>query len=162
METIDFDKRLIELGIALPEPPPAYASYLPTFLSGNQLFISGQVASQNGELKHTGRLGESATLDSVKEASRLCGLNILSQVRNACGGTLNRVSHCVRLNGYVNAASDCQEQAEAMEGCSRLMIEVLGEAGSHTRTTVGVSSLPLNASIEVDAIFEIRGITTVK
>jgi enamine deaminase RidA (YjgF/YER057c/UK114 family) len=155
MEAIDFDKRAIELGIELPSPPAAYGSYLPTLISGTQLYVSGQVSTQNGELRHTGKLGESTALESVREAARLCGINILAQVRSACGGTLNRVTHCIRLTGYVNASPTCQEQAEAMEGCSRLMHQVFGEAGKHTRTTVGVASLPFNASIEVDAIFQI-------
>ncbi len=162
MEPLDFDKRLAGLGIELPPAPAAYASYVPARLSGNQLFISGQLAWQDGQLRLTGKLGDGASLESVKEAGRLCALNILSRVREACGGTLNHVSHCIRLNGYVNSTPDCDSQAQAMEGCSRLLIEALGEAGQHTRTTVGVCSLPLNASIEVDAIFEVRGIFSFK
>lgn len=162
MEPLDFDKRLAEFGVELPPAPAAYALYIPARLSGSQLFISGQLAWQRGQLNHTGKLGGSATIESVKEAGRLCGLNILAQVKEACGGTLNRVSHCIRLTGYVNATPDCDSQAEAMDGCSALLIDVLGDAGRHTRTTVGVGSLPLNASIEVDAVFELRAAVSVK
>ncbi len=162
MEPLDFDKRLAEFGVELPPAPAAYARYIPARRSGSQLFISGQLAWQHGQLNHTGKLGGSASLESVREAGRLCGLNILSQVKEACGGTLNRVSHCIRLTGYVNATPDCNSHAEAMDGCSTLLIDVLGDAGLHARTTVGVCSLPLDASIEVDAIFELLEIVGVK
>jgi enamine deaminase RidA (YjgF/YER057c/UK114 family) len=156
MKTVDFDGRIAELGIELPAPPNSYFSYVPALIDGNRLFISGQICARNGEVQHAGRLGESATLDTAKAAARLCALNILAQVRNACGGTLNRVSRCVRIVGYVNATPDCLEHGEAMEGCSALMQDVFGDLGRHTRTTVGVISLPLNALIEVEAIFSIR------
>lgn len=156
MKRLDFDGRIAELGIELPTPPNPYFSYVPALIDGNQLFISGQICASNGEVQHVGRLGESATLDSAKAAARLCALNILAQVRNACGGTLNRVSRCVRIAGYVSSTPDCLEHAEAMEGCSALIQEIFGDAGRHTRTTVGVTSLPLNALIEIEAIFAIR------
>lgn len=153
MKRLDFDGRVAELGIELPTPPSAYFSYVPALINGSQLFISGQICAWNGELRHVGRLGENATLDNAKEAARLCALNILAQVRTACGGTLNRVSRCVRVAGFVSATPDFREHAEAMEGCSILMQEVFGDAGRHTRTTIGVASLPFNALIEVEAIF---------
>lgn len=156
MKTLDYDQRLAEIGIELPTPPKSYFNYVPTLISGNQLYISGQLGTQNGGLHHQGRLGESATLDSTKKAARLCGLNILAHVREACGGTLNRVTHCLRITGYVNASPDCHEHAEAMDGCSDLMYEVFGEIGRHTRASIGVASLPFNALIEVEAIFEIQ------
>lgn len=153
MKRLDFDGRVAELGIELPTPPSPYFSYVPALINGSQLFISGQICAWNGDLQHVGRLGENATLEHAKEAARLCALNILAQVRTACGGTLNRVSRCVRLAGYVSATPDCREHAAAMEGCSTLMHEVFGDAGRHTRTTIGVASLPFNALFEVDAIF---------
>jgi enamine deaminase RidA (YjgF/YER057c/UK114 family) len=156
MKTLDYDRRLIELGIELPTPPQSYFNYVPTLISGNHLYISGQLSSRSGEPHHRGRLGEDASLESTQVAARQCGLNILAHVRKACGGTLNHVAHCVRITGYVNASSDCYQHAEAMDGCSDLMYEIFGEVGRHTRSTVGVASLPFNALIEIDAIFEIR------
>jgi len=156
MKTFDYDQRLAQLGIDLPIPPRAYFNYVPTLICGSHLYISGQLSSRNGEPHHTGRLGENASLLSTKAAARQCGLNILAHVRNACGGTLNRVIHCVRITGYVNASPDCHEHAEALDGCSDLMYEVFGDSGRHTRSCVGVRSLPLSALIEIDAIFEVR------
>lgn len=151
----DFDARISELGISLPEPPHAYFNYLPSVVSGRQLYISGQLSGQNGELKHFGALGANASLESAAEAARLCGLNILAQVRSACGGTLNQVARCTRLTGFVSASPDYRDHAQAMEGCSSLMHEVFGELGRHARTCVGVASLPFNALVEVEAIFEL-------
>jgi Putative translation initiation inhibitor, yjgF family len=153
---LNYDRRLAELGIDLPTPPKAHFSYVPTLITGSQLYISGQLSFKNGELHHRGKLGENVTLDSAKEAARLCGLNILAHVRQACGGTLNRVMHCVRVAGYVNSTPDCGDQAEALNGCSDLMSEVFGEIGCHTRVVVGVASLPFNALIEVEAVFAVR------
>ena len=155
MKKLDYDKRLLELGIELPEPPKAYFCYVPTVLSEGKLYISGQINTFNGELQREGKLGGDATIEYGKEAARLCGLNILSHVRHACGGTLNRVKRCVRLTGYVNATPDCHSHAQAMDGCSMLMQEIFGEVGRHTRTCIGVASLPFNALIEIDGIFEI-------
>jgi enamine deaminase RidA (YjgF/YER057c/UK114 family) len=157
MKKLDYDQRLAELGIELPGPPKAYYSYVPIVFSRGQLYISGQINALNGTLQRKGKLGDDATLEQAKEAARLCGLNILSHVRNACGGTLNRVNRCVRLTGYVNATPDSHEHAEAMDGCSSLIQEIFGEIGRHTRTCIGVASLPFNALIEIDAIFEIDG-----
>jgi enamine deaminase RidA (YjgF/YER057c/UK114 family) len=151
----DFDQRLAQLGIELPTPASPAFSYVPTVISGNRLYISGQLGFWNGELRHKGKLGGAATLEDGKAAARLCGLNVLGHVRNACGGTLNRVVRCLRMTGYVSTEPTCYDHALAMNGCSELMHEVFGERGRHTRTTVGVASLAFDAVVEVDAIFEI-------
>lgn len=152
----DFDRRLQELGIELPTPAAPSFSYVPTLISGNQLFISGQLGFWNGELRHKGKLGGDATLEDARAAARLCGLNVLGHVRQACGGTLNRVTRCLRMTGFVSTLPTCYDHATAMNGCSDLMQEVFGELGRHTRATVGVASLAFDAVVEVDAIFEIR------
>jgi enamine deaminase RidA (YjgF/YER057c/UK114 family) len=154
--TNDFDRRLAELGIELPTPSAPSFSYVPTLISGNQLFISGQLGFWNGELRHKGKLGGGATLEDAKAAARLCGLNVLGHVRQACGGTLNRVTRCLRMTGFVSTLPTCYDHATAMNGCSDLMHEVFGELGRHTRCTVGVASLAFDAVVEVDAIFEIK------
>lgn len=155
MKTNDFDQRLSQLGIELPAPAAPSFSYVPTLVSGNLLYVSGQLGFWNGELRHKGKLGAAASLDDGKAAARLCGLNVLAHVRNACGGTLNRVVRCLRMTGYVSTQPDCYDHAVAMNGCSDLMHEVFGEQGRHTRATVGVASLAFDAVVEVDAIFEI-------
>lgn len=155
MNTTDFDQRLRELGIELPEPVAPSFSYVPTLISGNHLYISGQLGFRNGQLPHKGKLGGGATLEDGKAAARLCGLNVLAHVRHACGGTLNRVVRCLRMTGFVSTVPDCYDHAAAMNGCSELMHEVFGEPGRHTRATVGVASLAFDAVVEVDAIFEI-------
>lgn len=160
MNTNDFDLRLKELGIELPNLAAPSFSYVPTLISGNLLYISGQLGFFNGELRHKGKLGESATLEDGKEAARLCGLNVLAHVRHACGGTLNRVRRCLRMTGYVSTVPTCYDHAVAMNGCSELMHDVFGEIGRHTRATVGVASLAFDAVVEVDAIFEIEPLTT--
>ena len=155
MKHIDFDQRLKDLGLELPTPAAPAFSYVPTLVSGNQLFISGQLGFWNGELRHKGKLGQDATLEDGRAAARLCGLNVLAHVWQSCGGTLNRVRRCLRMTGFVSTAPNCYDHALAMNGCSELMHEVFGEIGRHTRATVGVASLAFDAVVEVDAIFEI-------
>lgn len=159
MNTTDFDLRISELGIELPAPVAPSFSYVPTLISGNQLFISGQLGFWKGQLVHKGKLGGAASLDDGKAAARLCGLNVLAHVHHACGGTLNRVVRCLRMTGFVSTVPDCYDHATAMNGCSELMHEVFGEQGRHTRATVGVASLAFDAVVEVDAIFEIMPAT---
>jgi enamine deaminase RidA (YjgF/YER057c/UK114 family) len=155
MTNPDHDRRLAELGIELPVPAAPSFSYVPTLLSGNLLYISGQLGFWNGVLRHRGKLGDAASLEDGRAAARLCGLNVLAHVRRASGGTLNRVARCLRMTGYVSTLPTCYDHATAMNGCSDLMHEVFGEAGRHTRATVGVASLAFDAVVEVDAIFEL-------
>lgn len=150
---LDYDARLIALGIELPVPSIPAFSYVPTLRIGNILHISGQLGLWKGELQQKGRLGV-VSLQEAQEAARLCGLNLLAHVRASNGGSLNGVARCVRLTGYVSSLPDCYDQASAMNGCSDLMHDVFGEVGRHTRTTVGVAALPFDATVEVDAIFQ--------
>ena len=152
----DFDGRLARLGVQLPQAPKPLYNYVPALVSGNQVHVSGQLSFENGALRHRGKLGDDATLDDARDAARLCGLNILAHVRNACGGTLNRVTHCLRMTGYVNSTPDCTDQPAAMDGCSGLIVDIFGERGRHVRTCVGVAALPLNGVIVVEAVFEIE------
>lgn len=155
MNPTDFDQRLKELGIILPEPAAAAFNYVPTLISGNQLYVSGQLGFWNGVLQHHGKLGEKASLEDAAAAARLCGLNVLAHVSNACGGTLNAVRRCLKMTGYVSTSPQCYDHAVAMNACSDVMHEVFGEQGRHTRATVGVASLAFDAVVEVDALFEI-------
>lgn len=147
------DQRLAELGIELPPPTPPAANYVPTVLSGNLIFVSGQVPVKDGKLAYQGKVGRDYDLEQAKEAARLVGLNILAQVKEAAGG-LARV-RCVKLGGFVNCVDDFDQQPAVVNGCSDLMVEVLGERGRHARFAVGANVLPFDVPVEIDAIFEI-------
>ena len=149
------DARLAELGIALPEPAAPAGAYVPYVVTGSLVFVAGQITLENGEIKYKGRLGESLNVDDGYAAARLCGLNLLAQVRGACAGDLDRVKRVVRLGGFVNSAADFTDQAKVINGASDLMVEVFGDAGRHARAAVGAPSLPLGVSVEVEGIFEI-------
>ncbi len=147
------ENRLKELGIELPNPPLPVASYVPFVQSGNLVHISGQISiAPDGGIK--GKLGE-MTLEEGQKAARLCGLNLLAQIKAACGGDLNRVVRIVKLGGFVNVLPDFDAIPTVINGCSDLMVEVFGDKGKHARSAVGVANLPLGFAVEVDAIVEI-------
>lgn len=150
------DARLAELGISLPEAPNPVANYVPYAIHGNLLFISGQIAKAGDGTIIAGALGQSVEIESGQAAARLCALNILAQARSALG-SLDRIAQVVRLTGFVNAAPAFADHPKVVNGASDLMVEVLGDKGRHTRAAVGVSSLPLNSAVEVDAIIAIAG-----
>ncbi len=149
------DARLRELGLTLPPPSPAVANYVPFVQAGAMVFISGQLPMEAGKLAYVGKVGSTLTVDDGKKAARICAINILSQVKQAAGGDLDRVRRCVKLGGFVNAVTGFKDHPQVVNGASDLMAEVLGEAGRHARFAVGTDSLPLDAAVEVDAIFEL-------
>ena len=147
--------RLTELGIELPPAPTPAANYVPFVRSGSQLFISGQIAqSEQGLIK--GRLGDDLSVAEGAAAARRCGLALLAQAQAACGGNLDRIRRVVKLVGFVNSTADFTDQPEVINGCSDLMVEVLGDAGRHARSAVSVASLPRGVAVEIDAIFEVE------
>ena len=148
------EARLGELGILLPTAPAPAANYVPYVLSGNLLFVSGQI-SQSLDGLITGRLGESLSVAEGTLAARQCGLALLAQARAACGGDLDRVLRVVKLVGFVNSTPDFTDQPEVVNGCSNLMVEVFGEAGRHARAAVSAPSLPRGVAVEIDAVFEV-------
>jgi enamine deaminase RidA (YjgF/YER057c/UK114 family) len=148
------DKRLSELGITLPTPPVPVANYVPAVLTGSLLFCSGQVSAAPGGKTVKGKLGAEATLEQGQEAARICAINLLAQAKAALGD-LDRIRRCVRLGGFINATPTFAQLPIVMNGASDLMVEVLGDAGRHARTTVGVAELPSDASVEVEALFEV-------
>ncbi len=147
------ETRLAELGIALPPPMKAVANYVPFVVTGNQLFISGQVSNGPDGLV-LGRLGEDMTLEAGQTAARLCGINLIAQCQAALGD-LSRISRVVKLGGFVNAHKDFTDIPQVINGCSDLMVEVFGEAGRHARSAVSCPVLPLGVAVEIDGIFEI-------
>lgn len=153
---MQIDKRLAELGLTLPQAVAPVANYVPTVRSGSLLFISGQLCLDHGTLKpeHKGKLGAEVNAEAGYAAARLCAINLLAQAKTALGD-LDKITRCVRLGGFINAKPDYAGLPAVMNGASDLMVAVLGDAGRHARTTIGVAELPLDASVEVEAIFEV-------
>lgn len=150
------EARLQDLGLTLPTPPAPVASYVPFVRTGALVHISGQVSiDATGGIK--GKLGAGLSVEQGQAAARLCGLNLLAQLKAACGGDLDAVVRVVKLGGFVNVAPDFEPIPAVVNGCSDLMVAVLGDAGKHARSAVGVANLPLGFAVEVDGVFEVAG-----
>jgi enamine deaminase RidA (YjgF/YER057c/UK114 family) len=149
------DDRLRELEIALPQPSAPGANYVPAVRSGNLLFLTGQLSQWNGERRFVGKLGREFDVAEGQTAARLCALNLIAHLREALDGNLDRVVRCVRIAGYVNSTPDFTGQSQVVNGASDVFVSVFGEAGRHTRMAVGVSALPYDVAVEVEAVFEI-------
>jgi enamine deaminase RidA (YjgF/YER057c/UK114 family) len=152
------DTKLAELGITLPTPAAPVANYVPFVRTGNLVVISGQIClGLDGKLSpaHTGKLGAEVSPEAGREAARLCAINLLAQLKAAVGD-LDRVVRCVRLGGFINVVPTFSAVAQVMNGASDLMVEALGDAGRHARSTIGVAELPLDAAVEVEGMFEVR------
>ncbi len=147
------EARLSELGITLPPAMAPVANYVPYVQTGNQIHISGQI-SMSGDTAFKGTVGTEVSLEEAQKAARLCGINLLAQLK-AATGDLDRVQRVVKLGGFVQAGPDFYDIPKVINGASDLMGEVFGEQGRHARSAVGVYKLPLNVSVEVDGIFEI-------
>ena len=145
--------RLAAAGVALPRPTVPAANYVPFTRAGALLFVAGQTPIRNGEPLYRGVVGEDVTVEEAQAAARACALNILAQVGIAVGDEPHRV-RCLRLTGFVRCRDDFTHQARVMDGASDLMVQVFGDHGRHARTTVGVAELPMDASVEVEAMFE--------
>lgn len=149
------EARLKQLGIELPEPSAPVANYVPFTVSGNIVFISGQICVWGGERRYVGKLGAGIGIPDGQQAAKLCALNVLAHLKTACGGDLDRVKRCLRLGGFVNCTPEFGDMPAVINGASDLMVEVFGDAGRHARAAVGVSSLPAGVSVEVEGTFEI-------
>lgn len=149
------EAKLAELGITLPRPMQPIANYVPYVVTGNLVIVSGQVPAIDGKIAITGKVSWGVSLDQGKEAARLCFINVLVHLKAACGGDLDRVKRVVRLGGFVAAPSEFNQHALVMNGASDLAVAVFGEAGRHARSTIGVPSLPADAAVEVEGMFEI-------
>ena len=149
----DVEDRLAALGVSLPQPVAPIANYVPYVRAGNLLHISGQVSlDETGGVK--GIVGEDVDLETAQGAARLCGVNLIAQMRVALGD-LDRVTRIVKLGGFVQCGADFYDIPKVINGCSDLMVEAFGDAGRHARAAVGVYRLPLNFAVEVDAIVEV-------
>ena len=154
MNRIELDARLAELGIELQPPKAAIANYVPTVLAGGLLHISGQVAFKDGKPYALGQVGQEISIEQAKEAARLSGMAILSQLRSQLTDDLSVIRVC-SVTGYVHAATEFTEHPEVINGASEVLVAVLGDKGRHSRAAVGVSSLPFRCPVEVSAVIQL-------
>lgn len=149
------EARLAQLGVTLPSPTAPAFNYVPTVLTGNQLYISGQLPMAAGKLTQAGQLGTGAvTIEAGAAAARLCAIALLVQAKAAIG-ELDRVARVVKVVGFVSSTPDFGEQPKVVNGASDFLVEVFGDRGKHARSAIGVAALPFGASVEVEAIFEV-------
>ncbi|MDP3261140.1 MAG: RidA family protein [Thermodesulfovibrionales bacterium] len=148
------EERLKQLGIELPDAPKPLGSYVPLVRTGNLVFLSGILPLVEGKLTREGRVGEKVTVDEAREDARTAAINALAILKSNLG-TLNKISRCVKITGYVSSAPDFTEQPNVLNAASDFMLEIFGEVGRHARAAVGANVLPLNSPVELEFIFEI-------
>ena len=148
-------KKLTSMGVTLPDAPAPAANYVPFVQVGDIVYISGQI-SQNADGLITGKLGADLDVAAGAAAAQTCALGLLAQVRNACGGDIDRLVRVVKLTGFVNSTADFTEQPKVINGASDFLVEALGEAGRHSRSAVSAASLPLGVAVEIEGIFQIQ------
>ena len=153
---MNFDQKIKELNINLPEAAAPVGSYVAAKISGKMLFISGQISiDENGKLIK-GKLGKDLNTEDGYNAAKRCGLSIVAQVKKACDNDLSKIKSCIKLTGFVNSTEDFIEQPKVINGASDLITSIFGDIGMHTRAAVSTNSLPLGVAVEVDAIFELN------
>jgi enamine deaminase RidA (YjgF/YER057c/UK114 family) len=149
------EKKLADLGIVLPSPAAPVANYVPFVRTGNFMVVSGQLClDADGKLVAKGQLGSAVSIEDGAKAARACALNVLAQVKAALGD-LDKIARVVRLGGFINSTAGFADGPKVMNGASDLMVAAFGDKGRHARTTIGVSALPLDAAVEVEAAFEV-------
>lgn len=151
----NIESKLESLGIILPNAAVPAANYVPYTISGNTVYVSGQITAWNGEVKYIGKLGKDFTIEQGQEAAKICALNVIAHLRVACGGNLDRVKRCLKVGVFVNSTPEFTEQPQVANGASNIIAEIFGEAGQHARFAVGVAQLPRGVAVEVDGTFEI-------
>ena len=153
---MNFEKKILELNLELPEAKAPVGNYVATKIIGKLLYISGQISiSDNGELIK-GKIGKELTTEQGYDAAKRCALSIISQAKKACNDDLSKIKSCVKLTGFVNSTDEFTEQPKVINGASDLIVSIFGDTGMHTRAAVSTNSLPLGVSVEVDAIFELN------
>lgn len=155
MTVIDFSARLAALGLSLPERCTPRGQFLAYSRSGDVLYLAGQICERNGEVPYRGKVGVDLGLDEGRRAAEMCALNLLFHLSHALDGELGRVRRCLRVGAFVNAPNGFGDSPAVANGASDLFIAMWGEAGRHARTAVGVAALPMDAAVEIDAIFEV-------
>ena len=149
------EARLAELGVTLPKPMTPLANYVPFVRHTGLVVVSGQIPARDGAVAFTGKLGAQIDLQTGQDAARLCFINVLAQLREACDGDLDRVTRVIRLGGFIAAGPEFTGHALVMNGASDLAVAVFGDAGRHARSTIGVPSLPADAAVEVEGTFAV-------
>ncbi|MBF9034787.1 RidA family protein [Rhodobacterales bacterium HKCCE2091] len=152
---MSIEDRLAELGIELPNAPAPAANYVPFVVTGDTVYVSGQISNGPDGLI-TGKLGAELSVEEGAAAARTCALSLLAQVKAACGGDLSRLVRAVKLTGFVNSTPDFTDQPKVINGASDTLVEILGEAGRHARSAVSAGALPLGVAVEIEGIFQIR------
>ena len=150
------DQRLKELNIELDKASVPAGSYVPYIVTNNLVFISGQLPFINGELTIKGKVGENVSIEDAIKMSEACAKALLSQLKAACNGNLDRVKKVVKLGGFVASSPDFTDQPKVINGASDLIVNIFGDKGKHARFAVGVAALPLNVPVEIDGVFEIE------
>lgn len=149
------EAKLAELGLALPNPPAAAGSYVPTVRTGNLLYCAGTICLMNGQMTHTGQVGKEQTVQTANKSAEICALNTLANIKAAVG-SLEQVARIVFVSGYVNAVDGFSESPEVINGASDLFVKVFGEAGKHARAAVAVNGLPRGSTTEVQVVVELK------
>lgn len=150
----NFEARLAEMGITLPDAPAPAANYVPFVVVGDIVYVSGQISTdENGLI--TGKVGDDMATEEGATAARRCAISLLAQVKAACGGDLDRLVRVIKLTGFVNSTADYTDQPKVVNGASDFLVEALGEAGRHSRSAVSAASLPLGVAVEIEGIFQI-------
>ena len=151
----DVENKLLELNIDLPKAAPVAGNYAPYVLHNNLLSISGQTCKADGVLAYVGQVGGELGVEDGVKAARICALNVLAQVKEACDGDWSRIMKCIKLTVFVNSSANFSQQPTVANGASDVIVNILGEKGIHTRAAVGASSLPGNSAVEIDALFAV-------
>ena len=153
---MDINSKIKELNLVLPKAPDPVGSYVATKISGNLLFISGQISIDEKGNLIKGKIGKDLDIDKGYKAAERCALSIIAQVKKACDNDLTKIKACIKLTGYVNSSDDYIDQPKVINGASDIIVKIFGNKGMHTRAAVSTNSLPLGVSVEVDAIFELN------
>ncbi|MEL7012615.1 MAG: RidA family protein [Pseudomonadota bacterium] len=151
----EFESRLAEMGVTLPEAPAPAANYVPYVQVGDMLFVSGQIP-KDGDTMLVGKLGHDMDTPAGAAAAKVCAIALLAQVKAACAGDLDRLVRVVKLTGFVNSTSDYGEQPAVINGASDFLGEALGPVGQHSRSAVSAASLPFGVAVEIEGIFQIK------
>jgi enamine deaminase RidA (YjgF/YER057c/UK114 family) len=152
---MNYEAKLAELGLTLPNPPAAAGSYVPTVQTGNLLYCAGTICMVNGQMTHTGQVGKEHTVDSARKAAEVCALNTLANIKAAVG-SLDKVARIVFVSGFVNAVDGFADSPAVINGASDLFVKVFGDAGKHARAAVAVNGLPRGSTAEVQVVAELK------